>query len=305
MQQNYYTFHHDDIKKKSHVILAAYEKYGIIHIENFLQPSAIQNLLNDLSQATDDAVCGLEKFWQNEKVYFYSRCVKTAPVIESDYATHPYFLSSKDKVHVFFEKDDEALTINRIGHGLHLDSSYRYIQSLVYHNPQLHGLLRLVGLRHPVCLLSVYIPKYPNNYETKIRPHQESTFAYTEPQTATVLWIALEDAYIDNACMWGILGSHRSPLRYISSMNHHNKTRIFSIINETQIPDFNRDKCNFTPLIARGGDALIFHGNFIHCSPSNHSKNSRRALSMQFIDTNNTYYPSTNWIYPRNNHHLY
>jgi ectoine hydroxylase-related dioxygenase (phytanoyl-CoA dioxygenase family) len=41
-------------------------------------------------------------------------------------------------------------------------------------------------------------------------PHQDSTFLYTEPRTCTGLWLALEDATINNGCLWAIPGSHKS-----------------------------------------------------------------------------------------------
>ena len=41
-------------------------------------------------------------------------------------------------------------------------------------------------------------------------PHQDNTFLYTEPRTCTGLWLALEDATINNGCLWAIPGSHKS-----------------------------------------------------------------------------------------------
>jgi ectoine hydroxylase-related dioxygenase (phytanoyl-CoA dioxygenase family) len=41
-------------------------------------------------------------------------------------------------------------------------------------------------------------------------PHQDNSFIYTEPQTCTGLWLALEDATILNGCLWAIPGSHKS-----------------------------------------------------------------------------------------------
>lgn len=44
-----------------------------------------------------------------------------------------------------------------------------------------------------------------------VTPHQDATFLYTEPLGSVMgVWIALEDATLDNGCLWFIPGSHRS-----------------------------------------------------------------------------------------------
>ena len=41
-------------------------------------------------------------------------------------------------------------------------------------------------------------------------PHQDATFLITNPSKVVGVWIALEDAKIDNACLWFIPGSQKS-----------------------------------------------------------------------------------------------
>jgi ectoine hydroxylase-related dioxygenase (phytanoyl-CoA dioxygenase family) len=121
-----------------------------------------------------------------------------------------------------------------------------------------------------------------------------------------VLWIALEDACIDNACMWGIMGSHKWPLQYVSRVDHVNKTRHFERVNhDIHIPDFKSQKDSFTPLEVKAGDAILFHGNFVHCSPANQSARSRKALSLQFIETFNVSYTTSNWLQPPNHDYIF
>ena len=40
-------------------------------------------------------------------------------------------------------------------------------------------------------------------------PHQDGTFLITQPSNVIGIWIALEDATIDNSCLWFIPGSHK------------------------------------------------------------------------------------------------
>lgn len=43
-----------------------------------------------------------------------------------------------------------------------------------------------------------------------VTPHQDATFLHTEPLGRVLgLWIALEDATVNNGCLWFIPGSHK------------------------------------------------------------------------------------------------
>ena len=46
-----------------------------------------------------------------------------------------------------------------------------------------------------------------------MRWHQDATFFDTAPISVTTFWFALEDATIDNGCLWAEPGRHRGPLR--------------------------------------------------------------------------------------------
>lgn len=41
-------------------------------------------------------------------------------------------------------------------------------------------------------------------------PHQDASYLYTEPNPPIGFWIALEDATIQNGCLWMARGSHKS-----------------------------------------------------------------------------------------------
>lgn len=44
-----------------------------------------------------------------------------------------------------------------------------------------------------------------------VSPHQDASFLYTEPLGRVLgVWIALEDATLENGCLWFIPGSHTS-----------------------------------------------------------------------------------------------
>ena len=101
------------------------------------------------------------------------------------------------------------------------------------------------------------------------------------------------------------MGSNKLPLKYISKVDHERKTREYVQIHDVPIPEFNPENGYYTPLEVKAGDAVLFHGNFVHCSAENKSNRSRKALTFQFIETENTAYSDFNWIKKPNTRYLY
>ena len=53
----------------------------------------------------------------------------------------------------------------------------------------------------------MYIFKQPK-IGGEVACHQDSTFLYNEPINIAGLWLALEDATIENGCLWAIPAGH-------------------------------------------------------------------------------------------------
>lgn len=47
------------------------------------------------------------------------------------------------------------------------------------------------------------------NIGGEVVPHQDSTFLFTDPPSVIGLWFALEDATIENGCLFTLPGSHK------------------------------------------------------------------------------------------------
>lgn len=299
------TFGANEIRNNLKQVINNYMQNGVIILEDYLSESEVNDMLKEIEQIQYDAEQDIAANWCNNSVYFYSKNPAVKETDDNEYVTEPYFQSSRNKAHIFYEQINNVKVVNRIGHGMHLHAQYQMMHNAVYNHAMLTEMLQGIGLKQPVCHLSVYIPKYPNGEGSKVRPHQESTFAYTNPNSVVVLWLALEDALIENACMYGIMGSNHWPLKWVSQINHKARTRQFVQLSDIHIPDFIAEHKQYTPLEVKAGDALLFHGNFVHCSPVNNSSFSRKALSFQFIETLGTDYPETNWLQPPNRKYLY
>ena len=130
-----------------------------------------------------------------------------------------YFLESGDKIRFFFEenafnsdgtlKQSKEESINKIGHALHdLDPAFNEFSRTV----EIKQLVSDLGIDDPLLLQSMYIFKQPR-IGGEVTCHQDATFLFVEPLRMVGLWFALEDASVENGCLWVIPGGHKHGLK--------------------------------------------------------------------------------------------
>ena len=206
-----------------------------------------------------------------------------------------YFLASANAIRCFFEeeafdadgqlKQAKALSINKIGHALHdLDPVFREFS----HGPALAQVAREIGLVQSLIWQSMYIFKQPG-IGGEVRWHQDATFFDTDPISVTTFWFALEEATVDNGCLWVEPGGHRGPLR--ERFLREGDTLRMEKLDSTPWPD-NRVAL---PVEAQAGDLVCFHGLLPHYSAPNRSAHSRHAFTLHATDARTAYSPA-NWI---------
>ena len=106
--------------------------------------------------------------------------------------------------------------LNKLGHAQHdlvvLVPEFREVA----YSDKIKNLSRSLGMKKPAVIQSMYIFKQPKIGGT-VAPHRESTFMDTDPMLLYGVWIALEDASVDNGCLWYVPGSHKekTALRFV------------------------------------------------------------------------------------------
>ncbi len=207
-------------------------------------------------------------------------------------------IASADAVHCFFEEEafdaegrlvvPKAQSINKIGHALHdRDPVFQRFS----HGPRLAALAADLGLVQPQVWQSQVIFKQPG-IGGEVRWHQDATFFVTDPISVTTFWFALEDAALDNGCLWVEPGGHRGARgvlreRFVRDGQHLRTERL----DASPWPE----TATARPLPVPAGTLVVFHGLLPHYSAANRSPRSRLAYTLHVTD-GRAAYAASNWL---------
>src|ERR1041385_2476420 len=272
--------------------ISEYERAGFLVLENFVSAEICDRLrvrAAELGRDFDPA--GIVSIFSTH---------------EQTRTSDDYFLESGDKIRFFFEenafnpdgslKQTKEQSINKIGHGLHdLDPVFDQFSRTA----DIEQLIRDLGFDNPLLLQSMYIFKQPR-IGGEVTCHQDATFLYAEPLKLVGLWFALEDASIENGCLWAIPGGHKLGLksRFMRANSSEalphgraaapssdrleagyrrpasGKTQ-FTVFDDSPWPEE-----ELVPLEVRKGTLIVLHPLLPHLSRENRSAKSRHAYTL-------------------------
>jgi phytanoyl-CoA hydroxylase len=109
--------------------------------------------------------------------------------------------------------------------------------------------------------------------------HQDEFFIPTRDRSLTAAWIALDDATVENGCLWVLPGSHQRGVIYPD--RDQDDERFDCTVELYDFPHRDEDA---VPVEVPAGSAVIFNGYLLHRSLPNSGKHGfRRALANHYM----------------------
>lgn len=283
--------------------VGSFKEDGFLVIKNLFEASEVK----EMRDACDNLVEKLDPEKERAPVF------KTA---DSQRDRGDYFLTSGDKIRYFYETaavDDEGRlkngmdkfkSINKIGHALHvLEPTFKKYTF----DQRVSTVVKQLGMTSPAVCQSMYIFK-PPRVGGAVPPHLDATYLYTRPLGKVIgVWIALEDANIENSCLWFIPGSHKEvqakgdvPVRFVRVPDDLIEKEGCMTKNTGPNPTYEEDR--FVPVPIKAGDAIIIHGLVVHKSEPNRTEDqSRHIYTFHVLEQNETIWDENNWLQPSKN----
>ncbi|SVC04300.1 uncharacterized protein METZ01_LOCUS257154, partial [marine metagenome] len=265
--------------------LASWDRDGFVVLPDFVDTELQADLRNRIAEIVADySTSGLP-----------DGAVSVFSTTEQTHAQDDWFLSSSDVIRPFLEAGafDGAgnqivpmyQALNKLGHAMHdLDPVFdRFSRT-----PALARLAADLGFVDPLLLQSMVIFK-PPHIGGEVICHCDHSFLWTEPQTVVGFWFALDDATVDNGCMWVIPGGHTGGARTRFRLDGSGGTTT-DVLDPTPY-----DHEDLVPVEAESGTLIAFHGCLPHWSSTNTSDRPRLAYTLHVID-GMAHYRTDNWL---------
>jgi ectoine hydroxylase-related dioxygenase (phytanoyl-CoA dioxygenase family) len=225
--------------------IAFFVENGYLVLEDLVSPAEIEELKTDtLAIARGDYPC--------EGIVPAPREYSDRQVLETILCIHqPHYVSPVMQKYVRHEKICGALSQITGAHLPFWDGSVKCMQSMLFVKP----------------------PGFQGQAW-----HQDEIYIPTRDRSLIGAWIAMDDATIENGCLWVLPGSHQSG--YLYPQRPHGNDDEFDVSAES----YGFDDSTEIPVEVKSGAVVFFNGHLLHRSRKNRSDIYRRVLVNHYMN---------------------
>ena len=271
-----------------------FQRDGYLVLKDFLTDEECDDLRKRCHEIVEN-----EDFSDHPRAIFTTQNKKEALL----QANTDYFITSGDKIRYFFEEgaigEDGQLTVpkhlslNKIGHALHeFEPAFKRVATC----DKVKTIAKRFDFKHPAIVQSMYIFKQPS-IGGSVVSHQDSTFLTVTPNTLLGFWIALEDADMENSCLWFAPGSQNIEVKrhLVRTVNDSGSVGV-KVEGTNEFPS----DSEFVPVPVKKGSLVLIHGTVVHKSEPNTSDRSRHIFTFHLFDSGVSKWSEKNWLQPSN-----
>ncbi|MAX25897.1 MAG: phytanoyl-CoA dioxygenase [Phycisphaeraceae bacterium] len=188
-------------------------------------------------------------------------------------------------------RGDRGVLQGAVGDHTHEDDDQVMQQYLCIHFPHKISQVALNAIKHPniVGPLSQVISPDVKCMQSMLfikasgKPgqawHQDEYYIPTRDRSLTGAWIAMDDATVENGCLWVIPGSHKHGILW---PQHQHDDRRFDCAGEAGGYPYTDDDA--IPVQVKAGSVVVFNGYLLHRSlPNRAQAGYRRALVNHYM----------------------
>jgi phytanoyl-CoA hydroxylase len=157
------------------------------------------------------------------------------------------------------------------------------IEKYVKH-PKICGILSQIAAAHlpfwdgsVKCMQSMLFVK-PPKFQGQAW-HQDEIYIPTRDRSLIGAWIAMDDANVENGCLWVLPGSHRQG--YLYPQHNHENPDEFDFGQES----YGFDGSDEVPVEVETGSLVFFNGYLLHRSRKNRGDTFRRVLVSHYCNS--------------------
>jgi phytanoyl-CoA hydroxylase len=216
----------------------------------------------------------------------------TFSTVESD-TRGPEFVRTGSEIALFWEAEARRSRakverrpetyVNKIGHALHdLDLIFGEASRC----DAFASLSADCGIERPFLVQSQYIFKNAL-HGGEVAPHNDHTYLWSDPPATHALWLAIDDAHVDNGCLRVIPGGQR-----LRQRARYRRSGGWTALEEWAEP---YDRAMFEPIEVASGSVVVLNGLLPHWSPANRSARSRHAFVLNLVD-GRSIWAADNWL---------